>query len=60
MRPSVFNYERLNGFIWMESKQTSRKEGTCRNFVILLWAFPSVTIFSIDKYFEYCEDHTVK
>ena len=24
----------MNGFIWMENKETSRKQGTCRNFVI--------------------------
>ena len=42
----------MNGVIWMENKQTSQKQGTCRNFVILLWEFPSITIFSGGKYFE--------
>ena len=36
----------------MENKQTSWKQGTCRNFVILLWEFPATTIFSVDEYFE--------
>ena len=36
----------------MENKQTWQKEGTCRNFVTLLWEFPSITTFSVGKYFE--------
>ena len=42
----------MNDFIWMESKQTSRKQGTCRNFVTILWELPSVTIILFFKYFE--------
>ena len=35
----------------MENKQTWQKQGTCRTFVSLLWEFPSITIFSVGKYF---------
>ena len=38
----------MNGFIWKENKQTSRKQGTC-NFTVL-WEFSSITIFPFDKY----------
>ena len=34
----------------MENKQTSRKQGTCRNFVTKLWEFPSIDFFF--AYFE--------
>ena len=36
----------------MENKQTSQKQGICRNFVTLLWEFPSIDNFSVGKYFE--------
>ena len=54
----------MNGFIWMENKQTSQKQGTCRNFDLIMrvsvdnFFLPSINLLKI-LWRSYCEKITV-